>query len=88
MKSKDTQKRENIPPLDDEALGAVTGGWLPDITLPNPDSPNNDSVIVITRVCSKCGKQFTRRGAGSCVLCDKCAPAPTILTPITPIEIE
>ena len=81
MKPKDAKKREDIPPLEDGALEAVTGGWLPDITLPNPDSPNNYTAIVITCVCRKCGKQFTW-SSGSTVLCDKCAPPSTVLTSI------
>ena len=81
MKPKTTQNQESVLPLEDGALEAVTGGWLPDITLPNPDSPNNNTVNGITCVCRKCGKQFTWSG-GSTVLCDGCKPnLPKILTP-------
>ena len=83
MKLKATQNQKSILPLEDGALETVTGGWLPDITLPNPDSTGNskNNVIVIACTCRSCGKEFTWSG-GSTVLCDSCKPnLPRILTP-------
>ena len=84
MKSKDTKKRKDIPPLEDDALDAVTGGWTPEIPQldPNP-APAYENVI--NCVCRQCGKKFTW-SSGSTVLCDKCTPnLPKI---IKPPEIE
>ena len=84
MKSKDTKKRSEIPPLEDDTLIEVTGGvsGFPDITIPNPDFVDDGNTFTgITRTCIKCGKQFTW-SSGSTMLCNKCAPPSTVLTPI------
>ena len=58
MKSKDAKKREDIPPLEDDALDAVTGGT----------EINGDALIVQMPDpvvhCKFCGRSYTypRRG--------------------------